>query len=150
MKKLSHPELVELILTAVDKILHVEKGRVLEAEGVKLHPSEIHLLLFLHANPEANAKEIAQRFSVTKGAVSQTLTRLESKGVLAKGRNPEAQTELALSLTAAGRRLMPHVLRVKAAAEQRFDAHLSGLSEGEREAVQRFFRSFLEGADGHP
>jgi DNA-binding MarR family transcriptional regulator len=99
MKKLKHPELVELILAVVDKILHVEKGRVLEAEGVKLHPSEIHLLLFLHAHPHANAKEIAHRFSVTKGAVSQTISRLEAKGVLTKERNPEAQTELALSLT---------------------------------------------------
>lgn len=147
MKKLKHPELVELILAVVDKILHVEKGRVLEAEGVKLHPSEIHLLLFLHAHADANAKEIAHRFSVTKGAVSQTISRLEAKGVLTKERNPEAQTELALSLTTTGRRLLPHVLRVKEEAEGRFDAHLSTLSEADRDAVRRFFRSLIQGAD---
>ena len=63
MAALQHPDLVGLIMAAVDKILHVEKGQVLEAEGIKLHPSEIHLLLFLHARPDANASEIAERFN---------------------------------------------------------------------------------------
>jgi DNA-binding MarR family transcriptional regulator len=141
MGTLKHPDLVALILASVDKLLHVEKGRVLEAEGVKLHPSEIHLLLFLHIRPEANAKEIGERFSVTKGAVSQTLSRLEAKGVLTKDRNPESQTELSLSFTEKGSRLMVQVLRVKEAAEERFDAHVSALSEEDRGAIRSFFQT---------
>lgn len=148
MTTLSHPELVSLIMAAVDRILHVEKGQVLEAEGVRLHPSEIHLLLFLHARPGANASDIAQRFSITKGAVSQTLSRLERKGVLTRGRNPQSQTELALALTEVGRKLMVQVLRLKERAEARFDAHLGALSETDREALGRFFRRFLEETHG--
>jgi DNA-binding MarR family transcriptional regulator len=140
MSTLTHPDLVGLIMAAVDKILHVEKGQVLEAEGIKLHPSEIHLLLFLNAWPGANASEIAARFNITKGAVSQTLSRLERKGVLTKGRNPESQTELILSLTRKGDRVMAEALRLKEAAEEKFDAHLSALTEEERVAVGRFFQ----------
>jgi DNA-binding MarR family transcriptional regulator len=140
MTTLEHPGLVSLIMAAVDRILHVEKGQVLEADGVKLHPSEIHLLLFLHARPRANASEIAERFSITKGAVSQTLSRLEKKGVLIKERNPESQTELVLSLTEKGGGVMAEALRLKEAAERKFDIHLSALTDDERMAVARFVR----------
>ena len=115
------------------------------AEGIKLHPSELHLLLFLDARPGANASEIASRFNVTKGAVSQTLSRLERKGVLTKGRNPDSQTELILSLTRKGNRVMAEALRLKEAAEEKFDAHLSDLTEGERVAVGRFFQRLVGG-----
>ncbi len=142
MAKLNHPGLVAEILSAVDKILHVEKDRVLKSEGVSLHPSEIHLLLFLHSRPDANAKEIGERFSITKGAVSQTLSRLESKGVLTKGRNPESQNELTLVLTGKGTRVMADVLQLKERAERRFDALLAELTEADRAAVGRFFRLF--------
>lgn len=145
---MKHQELVAQILAAVDKILHVEKGQVLRAEGVALHPSEIHMLLFLHDRPDANAKEIAHRFSVTKGAVSQTLSRLESKGVLTKKRSPESPTELSLSLTELGENMMVHALRLKENAQRRFAAHLSAMTESDREAVGRFFRSLVEDFDG--
>ena len=98
MSTLKHPALVAQVMATIDKILHMEKGMILEEGGVKLHPSEIHLLLFLHLRPRANASEIARHFSVTKGAVSQTLSRLARKGVLIKGRNPGRQAELDLSL----------------------------------------------------
>lgn len=148
MSQLNHPGLVDLILAALDKLLHVEKGQVMEAEGVKLHPSEIHLLLFLHANPTTSATGIAHRFGVTKGAVSQNLARLESKGVISKSRGSGPQGELSIALTDLGERLMPHVVRIKEAAASRFDSHLSTLSPEEREAVGRFFQEVL--GERHP
>jgi DNA-binding MarR family transcriptional regulator len=125
-------------MATIDKILHVEKGILLEEEEVKLHPSEIHLLLFLHARPESNATDIAHRFSITKGAVSQTLSRLERKGVLTKGRNPGNPAELNLSLTGIGERLTARAVEMKAAAEQNYDQQLSDLDQPGRDAVRRF------------
>jgi DNA-binding MarR family transcriptional regulator len=144
MTELEHPRLVALIMQAVDRLLQVEKEQVLEAEGVRLHPSEIHLLLFLDSKPEAKGTEIAERFSVTKGAVSQTLARLESKGVLKRQRREGAPTELSIELTTKGEALMARALEIKGAAEGRFDALFSALSEPEREAVGRFLRLFNE------
>lgn len=140
MSKLNHPGPVALVMATIDRILHMEKGMLLEEEGVKLHPSEIHLLLFLHARPESNATDIVRRFSVTKGAVSQTLSRLERKGVLIKGRNPGSQTELDLSLTKIGERLTARAVEMKAEAERHYDQQLSELDEPGREAVMRFLR----------
>lgn len=141
MSALKHPELVGLVMATIDKILHADKGKVVEAEGVKLHPSEIHLLLFLEDHPAANATQIAQRFSVTKGAVSQTLTRLEKKGVLIKARNPGSQTELDLSFTEQGRKLMGRLVGVRDAAERHFDDHMASASEADRQAIRRFLKS---------
>ena len=128
-------------MATIDKILHAEKGLVVEAEGVKLHPSEIHLLLFLRDHPSANATQIAQRFSVTKGAVSQTLSRLEKKGVLIKGRNPESQTELGLSFTPRGRKTMGRLVRMRNAAQRGHDEYFQSASETERRAIRRFLES---------
>lgn len=147
MTRLNHSDLVELILTAVDKILHMEKGQVLEAEGVRLHPSEIHLLLFLHGRPDVNLTEIADRFGVTKGAVSQVLSRLERKGVLNKSRKPQNPKELSLSFTELGGKVLVRALELKGAAERRFDAHLSAMTEADREAVRRFFQRVTRGID---
>jgi len=145
MATLEHPKHVDLLLQMVDRFLQMEKEQVLEAEGVRLHPSEIHLLLFLDARPAANATEIADRFSITKGAVSQTLARLESKGVLVRRRREETPTEISIELTGKGKILMDRALEIKAAAEARFDRLFSGLSVAEREAVVRFLEMVNEG-----
>ena len=56
--------------------------RFKEISSQKLYPSEIHLLLLIDAQSQLNATGLAERLGLTKGAVSQTLTRLEKKGVL--------------------------------------------------------------------
>lgn len=144
MSTLNHPELVALILAAVDRLMSLEKTQTLSADGVRLHPSEIHVLLFLHARPDASATEIARRFSVTKGAVSQTLSRLESKGVLTKERSVDRPGGLDIRFTERGRRVLPRVLALKDAVERRFDARLSSLTSADRGAVERFFRLMIE------
>lgn len=54
-------------------------------EGEKLYSSEIHLLLHIGESAEnrRNATRIGEAFGITKGAVSQTLSRLVHKGLLA-------------------------------------------------------------------
>ena len=144
MSDLQHPELVALAIAMVDKLFQVEKERVLDAEGVRLHPSEIHLLLFLEDHPDANAKEIADRFSVTKGAISQTLARLERKEVLRRHRRDDAPTEIRVGLTRKGERLMAEAVKVKEAAEARFDEDFAALTEAERRGVTRFLRRVVD------
>ena len=46
-----------------------------------------------------NATKIADELGVTKGAVSQTLTRLEKKGVLVKTKDASNKNELSLQFT---------------------------------------------------
>ncbi len=85
--------LAERIRRIINRLIFLEKRSVIQQEGVRLHPSEIHLMQVIKERPELNAGEMAQQLAVSNGAVSQTLARLERKGVITKSRDPSLRTE---------------------------------------------------------
>ena len=68
-----------------------------------LYHSEIHLLAFVSAHPDLHPAEIARALGLTRGAVSQTLNRLERKGFVRKEKDPENCRRIRLSPTEKGR-----------------------------------------------
>jgi DNA-binding MarR family transcriptional regulator len=140
MSKMKHPELLVRIRSVIQQAIYFEKGNRIEAGGVQLHPSEIHVLLLIGAGQGNNATRMAERLGITKGAVSQTLTRLERKGLLKKWRDPQAKNELTLLLTPPGSRAARKCQGLQTAIQRRFDAYLSSVSEAERKAIGRFMK----------
>lgn len=67
-----------------------------------LYHSEIHLLAFLKDHPGLHAAQIARLLGLTRGAVSQTLARLVTKGFVVKQRDPENCRRIRLTLTEKG------------------------------------------------
>jgi DNA-binding MarR family transcriptional regulator len=53
-------------------------------------------------HPDLNAGEMAQKLGVSNGAVSQTLARLERKGVIKKVKDPSLKNRVTASFTASG------------------------------------------------
>ncbi|MFH1841618.1 MAG: MarR family transcriptional regulator [bacterium] len=144
MDELEHRALIAQVEGIVDKILNVEKGHSFEIEGTRLYPSEIHLLLRIAAEPGINATGLAERLGLTKGAVSQTLSRLEKKGLLLKSRDAARKNELILEFTTLGRQTVEHFQGVQAKLRQRYDSFFASLSEADREVIHRFL-SHLNG-----
>ncbi|MDE2185013.1 MAG: MarR family transcriptional regulator, partial [Alphaproteobacteria bacterium] len=70
-------DIVALWERVTNRLVFLEKRYVFRHGGLALHPSELHLLLAIRGEPEANATRLAARLGVTKGAVSQVLKRLE-------------------------------------------------------------------------
>ena len=68
-----------------------------------LHLSEIHLIEFIGDHGGLCVSEIARSTGVTKGAVSQTLKRLERKDFVVKSPDPENHSRTVVSLTEKGR-----------------------------------------------
>ena len=64
----------------INKILFMKKKSLFLFQGVELYPSEVHLMLLIKGERATNATKMAAQLGVTKGAVSQTLSRLEKKG----------------------------------------------------------------------
>ena len=64
--------------------------------------SEIHLIEIIGDNKGLSVTEIAGCLNITKGAVSQTLKKLESKGYTIKKPHPENLSRAVVSLTAKG------------------------------------------------
>jgi DNA-binding MarR family transcriptional regulator len=98
-------ELVDLFIRVVNKYNALEKVPAGDAAEGGLRHSERHMLDTIAKRPELNITEHADALGVTKGAVSQVVTKLEAKGFitrLKKGGNGKA---VYLELTKRGRNL---------------------------------------------
>ena len=139
-----HQALIAQIEAFVDKILNLEKGHRIEVEGQRIYPSEIHLLLLIDARPELNATGLAEHSGLTKGAVSQTLTRLERKGVLIKARGATSRNELLLGITSRGRKILTHFRGVQEDVRSHYDQILASFDASELDVIGRFLSRLRE------
>ena len=122
----------------INKLLFLKKRKHFQFHGVSLYPSEIHVMIVVDEACASNATKIAQTLGVTKGAVSQTLSRLEKKGVLFKTKDPYHKNELELTFTKLGVKALKYY---KKQAEELFRQHeryLSRLSQKEKLIIHRF------------
>lgn len=121
-----------------NKILSLNRKRFFEFKGVKFYPSEIHLILLVMDRNATNATKIAEKLGITKGAVSQTLTRLEKKGVLTKTKDPFHKNELTLHFTSYGDAVCNHYKRHTAKIQQQHRRIIDRYTNKEKDAIQRF------------
>lgn len=70
--------------------------------GELLYPAEVHTLSTIYENPALSMTELAGILGVTKGAVSQMITRLDKKGLISKGFAPGSDKQRMLTLTKKG------------------------------------------------
>jgi DNA-binding MarR family transcriptional regulator len=68
-----------------------------------LYSSEIHLIETIGENNNFSVTDIAKQLGVTKGAVSQTLKKLETKGLTAKHTDPQNSSRAIVELTSKGK-----------------------------------------------
>lgn len=71
--------------------------------GDLLFPSEMNTLEAIGKNAGNTVTELCRAFGVTKGAVSQVINKLHSKGYIKKERNEAYYKEVYLSLTPKGK-----------------------------------------------
>ena len=141
---MANAKMIRQIQRVINKIIFMEKQQRFEFEGVKLYPSEIHLLLVIDEKYATNATKMAEQLGVTKGAVSQTLTRLEKKGVLVKTKDSQNKNELTLTFTPLGAKAFKHYKAGTARFFEVHDAYLSTLSADEREVIHQFLKQMEE------
>ncbi len=139
----SHESIAVHLHRVINQLIFLEKRTILRHGTLKLYPSEIHLLQALREQPDLNGGQLAQRLGVTNGAVSQTLTRLEKKGVIVKTKDPTLKNEMTVAFTDKGMEALLIFDEERASARQQFSAYLAGLSVDEGEAVGEFL-SHLE------
>ncbi|MHC1713505.1 MAG: MarR family winged helix-turn-helix transcriptional regulator [Solidesulfovibrio sp.] len=126
----------------VNRLVFLEKRFVFKKGDLRLHPSELHVLLAIRREPESNATKLAARLGITKGAVSQVLKRLETKNVIGKRIDPSHKNEVTSHFTPLGQEAVEDFLSQRAALQQHFQTYLDSLSEAERAVIQRFLEQF--------
>lgn len=70
--------------------------------GVALFRAEIHTIRAIGKNPRINVTALAEHINVTKGAVSQTISKLTRKGLVSKTHARHNAKEVLLELTDLG------------------------------------------------
>ena len=130
------------IVNQIQSVLHqltlLEKKNIFNFEELKLFPSEIHLLLLIKEKQATNATIISKMLGLTKGAISQTLSRLEKKGVLWKTKDPLNKNELTLTFTSLGQQAIKHYEKQRNRILKQYDDYLAEISADERAAIEKF------------
>ncbi len=87
----------------INKINELEKTPYDFGVGEKLYPSEIHTIQAIGNNSGINVTELSKRLGITKGGVSQMISKLKERGFINKVRSMENDKEVLLILTPKGK-----------------------------------------------
>ncbi len=142
-----HPELeilVRLLRRVVNRLIFLEKRSVFQEGRLRLHPSEIHLMQLISERPGLSAGQMAQNLDVSNGAVSQTLARLERKGVIEKCRDRYLKNRVTVSFTPLGETAIRRFEEQQASSAESFWKYMAGLSESERKVIWDFLSHMEE------
>jgi DNA-binding MarR family transcriptional regulator len=126
------------VLLIIKRLTFLEKNSGFSYGQIKLYPSEIHLMLLIGDEQESNATIMAEKLGVTKGAISQTLTRLEKKGILEKTKDPYNKNVLTAIFTPLGQEVLQKHREVRMSFRVQFVHYFASLSDSEREAIGGF------------
>ncbi|UCC20964.1 MAG: MarR family transcriptional regulator [Promethearchaeota archaeon] len=139
----NNQKLVNKILETISKLTFVEKRRTITYKDIELYPSEIHLLLFVYHFQDKNLTKIADRLGLTKGAISQTLSRLTKKGIILKEAEPFQKNQLHIQFTDKGKILMDHVIEFRGLLETEFLSYLKTKTSGEKQLISDFLDTLV-------
>jgi DNA-binding MarR family transcriptional regulator len=102
-RKKTSKDIEELFIKLANKYHSMEKIPEDYGIGIKLYHSERHLIEQIGDYPEKNITELAKFFGVTKGAISQTVKKLENKGIVTRYKGEKNEKEVFLKLTKTGK-----------------------------------------------
>jgi len=140
---------IEKFMKMVDKISNTVKISQPYNTDTEIFRSEIHIIKLIGDSDELHVSEIARKFGVTKGAVSQLLKKLEKKDLILKIPDETNNTRLLVSLTEKGKTAYQ-------AHEDYHDKHhhdmfsfLEGLNSNELNAVMVFMDKVADMTEDH-
>jgi DNA-binding MarR family transcriptional regulator len=138
-------EFAKQMIRIIEQLFLLEKNNTfLHENKLKLYASEIHLVLIINEGYTKNITEMANRLQITKGAVSQTLSRLEAKGVLLKTKDPYNKNELSVAYTPLGKKVLKNCLRLQSYLYDNFASYFLSLSKNDQKVLSNFLL-FMQG-----
>ncbi len=143
----SDEKLLTQIMRVLNQFIFLEKKFTFKYKDITLFPSELHLLMLVFEGSSVNATVMAEKMGVTKGAVSQTLSRLEKKKVITKAKDPFNKNVMTVKFTAAGLDALKNFSKSRTEADNQFQNYLSSLTPKERTVIEEFLaqmQSFIK------
>lgn len=113
-------------------------------QGSCLHKTEMNVISKIHDKEGLCITVLADDLSVTVGAVSQILKKLETKGLIVKRKKPEHQSKQTLFLTEKGRMVHENHMKCHEAIDEKFCRLLSDSSDEQIETLTKFLNELNE------
>ena len=128
------------LFRVINKIIFLEKKNIFEYSGIKLFPSEIHLLMLLSVDDKqsTSATNIANKFGISKSAVSQTISRLIKKGVITKDKDTYKKNKLIISVTSFGEKAFAQYKKKQTFNQRNIAEYLNAISDHDRGVINDF------------
>ncbi|MCT4542946.1 MAG: MarR family transcriptional regulator [Vallitalea sp.] len=140
---------IEKFMTMTEKISGSGKKPRKFGTDVDIYRSEIHIINLIGNYSNLHVSEIARKFGVTKGAISQTLKKLERKGLVKKHLDEANNTRLLVCLTDKGQKAyINHKLDHNKMDKDMF-SYLEGLDENELDIIINFIEKTSQMAERH-
>lgn len=143
-------DLTDTLIRVLAKAAAVEKEPVDIGHGVLLYTSEVHLLDMVARHPEESISGLGGRLGVTKGAVSQTAKKLETKGYIEKYSPKEDKKTVLMRLTDRGEEAVAWHRRYHKAMDHVLTGHLASLTPRDREHLLMLLQGLEEMFDACP
>ena len=89
-------------LSMIDAVDQIRRWSSVKSGDVRIMNAEMQLIRLIGNEDGINVGNAAKTLGVTKGAVSQTLSRLDKKGMVIREQDPENASRLRLHLTEKG------------------------------------------------
>ncbi len=114
-----------------------------------IYRSEIHIMKLIGDYGDLHVSELARKFGVTKGAISQTLKKLERKGLVTKHLDETNNTRLLAELTEKGKKAYLNHEQSHSESDEDMIRFLCELNDNELDTVLTFIEKTCEFAQRH-
>lgn len=130
-------EFMDLFTRLFNKAAMIEQEPVDTGDGVLLYTSEIHLIDIAGRFPEEGMSALASHLGITKGAVSQTVKKLEKKGYLERINKEGNKKTVLIRLTDTGKRAFGWHRAYHEMVNDRIAWEISGYEGKDREFIRK-------------
>ena len=110
--------------------------------GLCLQHAELYLMETLANDEGQNLTKIAERLQITKGAVSQTLKKIDEKGLVKKFTDPANASRTLLYLSPKGKKILRACQAQYRESDEEFISYLNGLKNEEEKTIRDFLNRY--------
>ncbi len=135
-------EIIELFIRMVNKYNSLEKVPARHGTRYNLYHSERHMLDKIGDNTGMNMTEFAEAAGVTKGAISQLVSKLEKKGIVRRYKKSTNEKEVFLELTKTGQEVHRQHKEINEKTSIPLEEELSKHSDEKVEFLLTMFKWF--------
>lgn len=129
-----------LLAQIFDKYAKISKIPLDFGVGILIYPGEIHTVARLCEHGEMSVTDMAKASGVTKGAMSQLVSRLEKKGLVYKKTAPDNLSKWLIYPTELGKRAQENHTVFHQERDANFVAYMRNLSATDYKVAKALFR----------